>query len=141
MKNVFKSQFVKSLLCVAFLLAGTVTSVVAQSVMKFKTTDFAYKVNEGNGWTEWSDWEESSILVVIDSNKDVITIYSEGTQEFDIYEYEGQEKSRDGGTIDTYNSVDADGVRCQIRLRDYDDSSQLYVDYSNIMYVYNIAPR
>lgn len=132
------SKMLLPLLLFLFVLPNEASA----EVHKFKTTDFAYRTCDDDGdWSNWSDWEESSMLVVINIDEDEITIYSNETQEFDIYEYEGTDDSDKSDITMTMNCVDTDGLRCQIRLRTYEEGEQLYVDYNNIMYVYNLEAK
>lgn len=73
------------------ILLISVCSLSAQTY-KYYTNSFAYKYYENNRWTDWSDWERSHVLVVISIDRNIINIYSETMQEYDIYEYTGEEK-------------------------------------------------
>ncbi|MBQ8492807.1 MAG: hypothetical protein IJ464_00785 [Alistipes sp.] len=127
------------ILCAVF---GIVWNADAQTY-KFYSTDFAYRAQDDYGrWSDWSDWEETRCLVTISIDRDVINIYSDTPQEFDIYEYVGEEVDADGGESLEYKCVDANGLRCHIRLRAQSDGTlQLYVDYSDVSYVYCIVER
>ncbi len=110
---------------------------------KFQTYSFSIRSKNSYGvWSDWSKWEASDMLVVINQDKDRITIYSRKMQEYDIYDYEGEEDDRYGGTTISYRCVDDDGLRCGIRLRvQADGSLQLYVDYNDAMWVYGLRKR
>ena len=128
------------LLLFAFLV--TTTGDLFAQTYKYHTTDFAYKaVNEYGYWMDWSDWEPSRCLVTINTDKDVITIYSEVPQEFDIVDDLG-ERYDDGGSNLTFLAVDSDGDRCHIRLRKQNNGVlQLYVEYGDAMWVYCLTER
>ncbi len=132
MKNAF---FV---LLVAFI---TFTNAKAQT-SKFYSTDFAYKTKSNYGyWSEWSDWEPSKCLITISLDRDVINIYSRVPQEFDIYEIVG-EKEDESGSSYIVKCVDADGLRCHIRLRRQNNGVlQLYIEYNDIIYVYCLTEK
>ena len=110
---------------------------------KLQATSYAYKyLNDYGYWTEWSDWEYSSVLIVINTDNDRINIYSSTPQEYDIYDSEDSYRDKDGGETTTLKCIDADGVRCDVRIRiERSGNRQLYVDYSNIMWVYNIVNK
>jgi len=128
----------KIMMALALLIAAV--SVNAETY-KFKTNAFALKQRTNYGWTEWSDWEHSDMLVVINSDRDVINVYSQSTQEYDIVEYLGEEKDRDGRSV-KFLCVNEDGLRCHIRLRIQNDGSeQLYVDFNDVMWVYSMVER
>jgi hypothetical protein len=133
----------KFIVILTFLLCFAGIDVMAQNY-KYMTTDFAYKVkNEYGRWSAWSDWEDSHCLVNINLDREEISIYSEEPQEFTIYEYsEDTTMDSDGGEQFEFSCVDADGLRCSIRLRVQSDGQmQLYVDYRDLMYVYCIKER
>ncbi len=128
----------KMMMVIAFLF--TVMSMNAQTY-KFKTTAVAYKELGRNGWTKWTDWYRTEMLVVISNDRDVISIYSETPQEYDILEYQGEENDRNGRSY-KYLCVNEDGLKCGIRLRaQRDGSRQLYVDFNNAMWVYDLRER
>jgi len=131
MKRFFLTLFFAVAVCLSF----------AQTY-KYKATEVALKTYENGRWSKWSDWEDVNILVVINSDKDVITIYSNQTQEYDIVEYLSEEEDSDGGTQVKWLCVNEDGSRCHIRIRKQSDGQlQLYVDFSDLMFVYNIESR
>ena len=124
------------------LLFMCLTVTVSAQTYKYYTNSFAYKEFENGYWSEWSDWKPSHLLVVISFDRQIINIYSEEMQEYDIYEYNGEETDTDGGQSLKFNCVNRDGLRCQIRLRvQKDGSQQLYVDFSDVIFVYGIEER
>lgn len=133
MKRLF--TFCAAILCGILLLHA--------EALKFNATSFAYKTQNNYGyWSDWSNWESCHILVVLNSDAERINIYSSTPQEYDIYDYLGESYDVDGGTISTFKCIDAEGIRCTIRFRQQSDGQwQLYVDYSNIMWVYSIQKK
>ena len=123
------------------ILIFSICAVKAQTY-KYYTTCFAYKYYENYGWTDWSEWERSHMLVVISTDRNIINIYSDKIQEYDIYEYTGEENDDDGGSSFLFQCVNKDGLRCQVRLRvQSDGSKQLYVDFNDAMWVYVLEER
>lgn len=131
----------KLLLCLSFLMLCGIAS--ASDILKWQATELSYKTADDWGnWSSWSDWEEVSILVVVNTATDRVNIYSSTPQEYDIYDYEPEKTDGEGGTTITLHCVDANGLRCDMRLRvQADGQVQLYVDYSDIVFVYNIQER
>lgn len=130
----------KHLITLLFLL---VASAAFSQVTKCKTTSFAYKqIDEVSGeWTDWTDWTDLEILVVIDSENDRIKIYSKEDQIYDIIKYEGESIDEDGDETIEWLCVNEEGLKCAVRimkLHSEDGSMHLYVDFSNLMFVYNI---
>lgn len=123
------------ILFIFFTLFGVVN---AAETLKMQATSLAYKsINRYGDWTEWSQWEDCNILVVI--KEDRVNIYSKVPQEYDIYYFGKEESDNEGGRITTLKCVDMDGQRCGMRLRIQSDGQiQFYVDYSDFMFVYNV---
>ena len=61
------------------------------------------------------------------------------TQEYDVISSEEEVSDHQGGTVTEYHCIDKDGLRCSLRLRvEKNDNIQLYVDYNDISFVYNV---
>ena len=118
-------------------------AIVQAEVLKLQATSYAYKYQNDYGyWTDWTDWEYSSVLIVINIDKNRINIYSNTPQEYDIYHVDDSYYDKDGGEIMTLKCIDADGVQCDVRIRiERSGNRQLYIDYSNAMWVYNIVNK
>ena len=116
---------------------------VANNIIKLQATSYAYKSTDEYGrWSDWSNWNDCSILVVVNTSNDRVNIYSNTPQEYDIYNYGEEEYDKDGGTTTTFNCIDDNGVRCDMRIRiQSDGQAQMYIDYSNFMIVYNVQPK
>lgn len=119
-----------------------VTNIISAEVLKLTAYEFAYKASNDYGWSDWSEWDDCNILVVIDSDRERITIYSNSTQEFDIIEAEDSYVDSDGDEVLKFTCIDAEGLRCGIRfILKQSGSAQLYCDYNDLMYVYNVRNR
>lgn len=130
----------RKILTTVFLLVFSVSISFGQ-VLKLKSTSLSSKYKTEYGWTDWAEWEEVSVLITIDLQKERITIYSAEKQIYDIAENEGKEYDSDGDEILSFYCVDKDGLMCRIRfvtLHSVDNQLQLYVDYNNMKWVYNV---
>ena len=127
----------KLILIISCFFCMTAIEAFAQNY-KFMSTDFAMKVKNDYGyWTDWTEWEESHCLININLDREEIHIYSNEPQEFSIYDSTDSEYDSDGGEQMKFMCIDADGLRCVVRLRvQSDGQAQLYVDYNDLMYVY-----
>lgn len=131
----------KVLVLTLVFVLGFIADATAQTY-KYYSTDFAYKTKKSNGyWTEWTDWEECRCLVSVSFDRDVINIYSEEPQEFDIYDEEGESEDENGSSY-TLRCIDKNGLRCCVRFRMQNDGIlQLYVEYNDIIYVYCLKKK
>ena len=72
-------------------------------------------------------------------NTDVITIYSNKTQVYKVYTCSDAYYDNEGGVQVKFTVIDQDGDRGTVRLRvQSDGASQIYVDFADIMWVYNV---
>lgn len=134
-------MFMKRILTLFMLIMCISLSSFAQ-VQWYQTTGFK-KANVYNGTYSWpSQWETSNMKVSIDLDNDLITIYSPRTQVYAIYDtYNNGNAYRDsgGGQTVKFYAVDQDYDKCTIRLRvESNGNSQIYVDFSNVAWVYNV---
>lgn len=124
-----------------FLLVFSAVVASAQS-LKFNAYELSYRYVDGDGeWSEWSDWEKISILIVFYHDEELITIYSQKTQKYNVKEYVGENEDSDGNSM-TFNCVNDDGVNCNIRIRAQKNGvRQLYVDFEDFSWVYNLDEK
>lgn len=111
-------------------------------VTKLRTSGVAtqYKNEYSGVWDDWGAWEDCNVLIVIDEDRDRITIYSQRTQEYDIIGIGQEEEDYESSSL-TFDCVDEEGIRCSLTIRVYNNNSlgsQLYVNYNDIRWVYSI---
>ncbi|MBS1516288.1 MAG: hypothetical protein JSS63_14735 [Bacteroidetes bacterium] len=125
-------------LFVAFLFIGS--SVQAQSVIKMRAKYVSHATYEYGRWSEWSDWDQTNILITIDIKDERIKVFAASTSIFDIYDWE--EKSNYNSTILYFYTIDSEGDKCRIRFRysEDEDDRQMYIDYPRFSVVYTIKP-
>jgi len=131
----------KKLILTFMLLFGilTISSISAQTYY-YKTFEFAYKYKNSNGvWENWSSWQSSDLLLSIDMNNDIITVYSQKRQIYKVVEYMNSYTDESGGKQTKFYVYDQDGDFGYVRLRiEKNGNSQVYVDFADIMYVWNV---
>lgn len=126
----------KRILFVLTLIVGFVFYANAQ-VYRYKTTKFAMKQVVNGRWTDWSKWEDSNILITIDWTNDMVKIYSPVEQTYYLTRFVGEYKDESDGVQYEFYFIDQDGDKGALRLRiEKNGSSQLYVDFANLMWVY-----
>ena len=131
----------KRVILFLFLFFGlfSLSSLNAQTYY-YKTYQFAIKYKSSNGvWGNWSDWEKSNMTLTIDLDKDVITVYSEKRQIYRVVEYMGSYSDESDGRQTKFYVIDQDGDAGYVRLRiEKNGNSQVYVDFGDVMWVYNV---
>lgn len=132
-----KSVFAFALILVLSLFVAQ--DAVAQ-VYEYRTTGYAYKQKNSAGkWTKWSKWEDSNMKVTINFNTDVVTIDSPKKQIYRITEFLRDFTDKSGGKQVEFSFYDQDGDKGNMRLRiEKNGNSQIYVEFNNIMWVYNV---
>lgn len=94
-----------------------------------------------NGNYIWSDWESSTVKMKIDWDNDIVVIYSPKIQAYAIIStISNLHNDSKGGQSAEFRVVDQDGDKGSLRLRfDPYGNSQVYIDFSNVAWVYNIV--
>lgn len=107
--------------------------------MWFRATSVAIKLYDGYSWTDWSDWEPCSVNIKMDLSNDIITIFSEKKQIYGVIEVLPAPYDATGEQV-KFRIIDQDNDIGNLRLRIEDNgNAQLYVDFANIIWVYNIV--
>lgn len=110
-------------------------SVNAQTYY-YRTFQFAYKQTN---WSNWTDWQNSDMLVTINFNSDVVTIYSPTTQVYRITQYVRNYTDNSGGKQAEFRFIDQDNDRGTMRLRiERNGNSQMYIEFADVIWVYNL---
>ena len=130
----------KRLLLLFMVVVCLGISVANAQTYFYRTTEFAYKqVNDYGRWTSWSDWEDSDLLITINFTSDVVVIFSPTTQRYKITQYVRNYTDASGGKQVEFKFIDQDGDRGTMRLRiEKNGNSQIYIQFSNVMWVYNV---
>lgn len=132
-------KHIKLLLIIGFTFI--ITNVSFGQVLKFKSSSFAMKFKTESKWAEWSDFEDVSVLIVMDNDDGRFTIYSKEKQVYDVAENEGKETDSDGDDTWSFYCVNEDGNTCRVRLvklNSQEGRLQLYVDFSDVKVLYNM---
>lgn len=130
---------VKYFLLTALFLICSVSSF--GQILKFRTVAYAYNSYNSytNRWTGWSDWEGSNMLLTINLNTDVVTIYSPTTQIYSIYEPEGEYYDSDGDYNLVFKFVDQDYDIGNLRLlQRTSGASEIYIEFNNVRWCYRV---
>ena len=123
----------------AVMLFGVSNSAEAQTY-SYRAFQFSIKYLNDNGtWTNWSAWQDVNIKVKIDFDEDIIIIYSKRPQVYQVISEGESYTDSSGGQQVKFKVVDQDEDYGTVRLRiEKNGNSQLYVDFSDVMWVYNV---
>lgn len=79
------------------------------------------------------------MVLTIDLDNDVITVFSQQKQVYKVIEYLGNYTDESQGKQTKFYVLDQDGDFGYVRLRiEKNGNSQVYVDFNDIMWVYNV---
>jgi hypothetical protein len=133
----------KKILIILLISLG-VLSAEAKSIW---FTGYSYAVKYKNNYNRnnsqgWSSFQKCNVDIEFKIDDDVIVIYSNRTQAYAIYENAGTYTDNEGGQQQGYYVLDQDYDKGMIRLRiARDGTSQLYVDFNDVGWVYNVIRK
>lgn len=113
---------------VLFCLLAFSTFPAHAQVNRFKCFQTSM-INDGVS----SDWENVSILVVLNFDRDKIHIYAKSESDFDIIQRLGSTHTNDYTDYE-YMAVDQDGNRCTIFFRSFADKSDRHIATLSVLY-------
>lgn len=130
---------IKQFIFLVFLILGSQYSF-AQSY-KFKTSGYSVlEKNEQGTWGKWSDLSLVNILVILDTNKSRIVVYSQSIQLFEIVTYQPIEEN-DADIVYSFTCINNEGADCTVSIvtrKKQNNRKQLYINYGNRIINYNI---
>lgn len=121
-----------------FMLFGCSLTIQGQ-IIRYQAQEFAFRyVNQYGSWTEWSDWERSTVIVTINVAEDIIMVNTATPQTYVVVAYDGLQTDASGGKQAIFRVIDQDYDKGTVRLRiEKNGNSQMYVDFSNVSWVYS----
>ena len=121
------------------LLFFSIYCYAGDSIRYYETTSFSMKKVVKGEWTDWSEWEESGMIITMNLTKDVVEILSPKAQIYNITENKGLYFDQEDGRNVNFSFVDQEGYKGTMRLRiEKNGNSQMYIEYANLMWVYNL---
>lgn len=131
-------QRINTILMTLVMMLFTMSSVNARTndnVQYYKAYQYTQKMSYAS---DFDDWTTVNIPIVFNLTTDQIIIYSQHTQIYYIYKYETY-TSNEGRRAVRFYFVDQDLDKgcCRLLIRN-DGTSQIYIDFSNISWVYNV---
>ena len=115
---------------------GTLKANTNDNVQYYKAYKYTQKMSYES---EFDDWTTVNIPIVFNLTTDQIIIYSQRTQTYYIYKYETYTSNEGLNAIRFYFvDQDVDKGTCRLLIRK-DGTSQIYIDFANITWVYNVV--
>ncbi|OYQ48189.1 hypothetical protein CHX27_02530 [Flavobacterium aurantiibacter] len=108
---------------------------------RFKATSFSITERlDNDSWSDWTPFEESTVVITLDGKKERIIIGSKEIQVFEIMEY-AEKIETDDDIIIGFRCANLDGARVEVDIvtrKKQNNRKQIYVNYSDVRYVYNV---
>lgn len=128
----------KKFLIALILVVLTAVSASAQTI-RFRTTSYTSKEYTAYGWTNWKPYQSSDMLVTMNLDTDIVTIYSPRKQIYKIISCEGEYIDNDGEPVLLYRFIDQDGDIGTMKLMQRrSGKSEIYIGFNNIIWVYSV---
>lgn len=132
-------KFLKAFLIIFFLQLGINTA--SAQVYKFKaTSNSVMKKDKNNKWSEWSEPENSVVMITLDTEKNRIIVGSQEIQLYSILEYGKKVSDKNQETV-PFSCVDNDGTLCTILIvtrKNQGNRKQIYINFDDFKIVYNV---
>ena len=123
------------------MLFFVATHVASAQTYKFMATSFSVlEKNQKGKWGEWSDLENTALIISLDTNKNRIVVYSQEIQLYKILEYHEKEES-DINLIYPFTCQNDDGQLFTISIitrKNQNNRKQMYINHPDVILVYNI---
>lgn len=125
---------------ILLMLFFAVSSAKAQTY-KFVATGFSVMERNSSGeWGNWSDLQDTKLIISLDTDKNRFLIYSQEIQWYDILAYLKEEEN-DENIISPFSCKDEDGYAVNLSIitrKNKGNRKQLYITRKNFVLVYNI---
>ena len=123
----------------AFLGFGS-TTLQAQTITLRTSSISVTEKNEKGVWNKWSDFVDADLVITIDGKKNRIVVNSPDIQVFTITAY-GEKTENDDQKIVPFECLDNNGSKCTIFVitqKKENNRMQIYINYNEVKFVYNI---
>ena len=121
---------------VMMLFTSSVNARTNDNVQYYKAYQYTQKMSYQS---EFDAWSKVEIPIVFNLTTDQIIIYSQRKQTYYIYKYEKYISNEGRQAVRFYFiNQDSDRGSCRLVIR-ADGTSQIYIDFSNISWVYNVV--
>jgi hypothetical protein len=123
-----------------FLIFFSVPDIAAQTYW-FKADSFSLIEKNANGkWGNWTDFNQSPVVISLDGTKDRIVVNSQEIQIYTILAYNEKVVEKGKETI-PMKCADNSGGLCTILIvtkKNEGNRKQIYINYDDVKIVYNV---
>ena len=127
------------------ILVAVISFTASANSLWFRAYSYAIKYKNEynrNNSQGWSSFQKCNVDIEFKMDDDFIVIYSNKTQIYGIYEDAGEYNDNSGGKQKGFYVIDQDYDKGMIRLRiAKDGTSQIYIDFDDVGWVYNVVRK
>jgi hypothetical protein len=125
-------------LIISLMVLATSVAAYSQDAVKYRAFQTSYYDDE----VEEIEWNEVDILVVFNTEKDLIRIFAKKEKNIDIINRQKEYVNKDGNNVYKYTGVDEDGIKCTIELIKYSGGNThvatLIIRYQDVTLAYRL---
>ena len=131
----------KKIVLILSIVGVFFTPFAQAQTYKFITTGFSVMERTSQGeWGNWSDLQETKLVILLDTTKNRLVVYSQEVQWYDILAYEKEEETNEN-IVYPFSCKDEEGYAVTISIitrKNQANRKQLYITRNNYILVYNI---
>ena len=108
--------------------------------LELKSDKFSFRELKDSTWTQFSDWQDINIKVLINNEPNRIEIFDDPQLTYTILSENSETKTDKGERVLSYNCEDGDCVKCHvIMIEKTDKNIYLIIYYTNMNFIYNVT--
>jgi hypothetical protein len=108
--------------------------------LELKSDKFSFRELKDSTWTQFSDWQDINIKVLINNEPNRIEIFDDPKLTYTILSENDETKTEKDERVLSYNCEDGDCVKCHvIMIEKTDKNIYLIIYYTNMNFIYNVT--
>jgi hypothetical protein len=127
-------KFILSLIITQFIL---ITDCFGQ--LELKADKFSFRELKDSTWTQFSDWQDTNVNVIINNDPNRIEIFDDPKLTYTILSENSETKTEKDERVLSYNCEDGDCNKCHIIMIEKTNKNiYLVIYYTNMNFIYNV---
>ena len=107
--------------------------------LELKSDKFSFRELKDSTWTQFSDWQDINIKVLINNEPNRIEIFDDPQLTYTILSENSETKTDKGERVLSYNCEDGDCNKCNIIMIEKTNKNiYLIIYYTNMNFIYNV---
>jgi len=107
--------------------------------LELKADKFSFRELKDSTWTQFSDWQDINVNVLISNEPNRIEIFDDPKLTYTILSENSETKTEKDERVLSYNCEDGDCVKCHvIMIEKTNKNIYLIIYYTNMNFIYNV---